>query len=37
MNLQKLNPWNWFKHEEDQSSYEKYRSNGVLTITIPKQ
>jgi HSP20 family protein len=22
MNLQKLNPWNWFKHEEDQSSYE---------------
>lgn len=22
MNLQKLNPWNWFKHEEDHDSYE---------------
>jgi HSP20 family protein len=22
MNLQKLNPWNWFKHEEGQDSYE---------------
>jgi HSP20 family protein len=22
MNLQKLNPWNWFKHEEEHDSYE---------------